>query len=544
MRSLLLLFIMLKLPFALAADVCGKVVKASGDTCPALKVQVDVSKCPDVTGPNLVDAKVYCGKDGNALARVWVPTAILKFGFSKPSFFDKEWKQISASTQGRNLANRDIASPAPAAPTPTHEEAREPQAQPEKAHTEPANTKTEQKPELAPAAKPAEQVNAVATLAEPTLSTSAPKAATFSDKFAGYLDFYYAYNTARPSQKNVITDQSNSVKTYANPTNKYRYYDFYHNQLSLSWAQLRVTHTEGDVSVQIDFDYGTAADQNALAGYSDSEPASASATDLVSKNIGQAFLTYKPMEVPGFSVSAGKMYTHIGYELPRPKDNWNYSHSVMYGYGAPFWHTGVAIGYEFIPEKLIATGYVYNGWNNFYDNNAAKSYGAQVKWVPSSEFTLVYNMIRGPEKWLNENDNKEVHEFNAQWNMSEAWSVAVEGLWGYEDRVRVPEGNRPRRGEWWATLLFVKHQPVSWYYTALRFENFTDEIGWIFAADPDPNKQVLQGYTLTSSATLAKGFDVRFEARHDVANRESKYLTAAGTTRTQTTFNVAGLYSF
>lgn len=522
----------------LGASDCAQVDLAPAATCEQLRVSIDVSKCPfHHEGPGRRDAKVNCRSTapGKGTARAWFPEAIVRVDLVQDGFPGRSWAVAGITSSPRERS----AQTAP------------PSAQPTEVVVINSKESVPAKKELPPTplvAAPTDSPEGVSVVREPAVagepSVHVKTSGVGETLVAGYLDFYYSYNFGRPAQRNVAADTSNSFKTYATPTNRYRYYDFYHNQLSLSWAQLQVIHTQGDVTGQIDFDYGTAADQNALAGYADSEPSSAAATDLVSKNIGQAFLTYKPSSIPRLTINAGKMYTHIGFEVPRAKDNWAYSHSFTYGYGLPFWHVGVSAGYAWIPDQLVTTFYVYNGWNNFYDNNAAKTLGAQVKWTPSARLAITWNSIHGPEKWQQERDMKSAHEINAVYQINEQWSVAVEGLYGWEDHVTVSEGQGPKKADWWSGLLFARYQANDWLYGAARFEQFTDTRGWVFVGDPNPDSQSIQSYTATAATRLEKQFELRYEVRHDVANRESKFLNSGGTSRQQTTALVSALLTF
>ena len=149
----------------------------------------------------------------------------------------------------------------------------------------------------------------------------------------------------------------------------------------------------------LDLDFGNFAELNtqsvALAG---SGGPTFGAANEVTKHIGQAIFTYTPVKAPGWVFEVGKMPTHIGLELMKSKDNWNYTRSTLFSFGGPFWHTGVHVGYALIPNQLNLGTYLYNGWGTVTDSNFVPTYGLQLKWTPNDRLTAIYNAISGPEQ--------------------------------------------------------------------------------------------------------------------------------------------------
>ncbi len=134
-----------------------------------------------------------------------------------------------------------------------------------------------------------------------------------------FADTYYAYNFNQPAA--VIAPNSASVATSSVPDarNTYRYYDFYHNQISLSLLELSVLAKYGEVSLLTDLDFGPFADANAA-----STSATGKSVDEVSKHLGQTVVMYRPTG-SRFQLDVGKMYSHVGAETVKSKDNFNYS---------------------------------------------------------------------------------------------------------------------------------------------------------------------------------------------------------------------------
>lgn len=61
--------------------------------------------------------------------------------------------------------------------------------------------------------------------------------------FSGFFDGYYSYNFNSPKQSSGLSASTVSAASIPPATNVYRYYDAYHNQPTLSLAELTVKVT-------------------------------------------------------------------------------------------------------------------------------------------------------------------------------------------------------------------------------------------------------------------------------------------------------------
>ena len=344
-------------------------------------------------------------------------------------------------------------------------------------------------------------------------------------------DTYYSYNFNQPAP--VAAPNATSVNTAAIPSgqNTYRYYDTFHNQMSLSLAELSVLAKQGEASFLADLDFGTFADLNAA-----STGAGGKSVDEVSKHVGQAVVSYKP-EGSRFSFDFGKMYSHVGAETVKSKDNFNYSRTVLFSYSMPFWHTGIHVGYDIIPDKLQGSFYVYNGWNSIYDNNKSKSVGAQLKYTPSSLVTVAYNYLGGPERSDSEKDWKTLHEVNTAWNFGDRWAAITDLLYGQEKNVSI--GTTRANATWYGGFAALKYNLSDRSYLSPRFELFRDQHGYILSGGP----QTIKSGTLTYGYSLCRGLDLRTEGRWDSSTQKpfSKGLVAKNS---QTTLLAALLFTY
>lgn len=337
-------------------------------------------------------------------------------------------------------------------------------------------------------------------------------------KFGVFVDSYYAYNFNRPPQVSAALPPAN---------NTYRYYDTYHNQMTLNLAEVSMGLKYKEVSLLADLDFGPFADLNATSN---------SVVDESSKHIGQAVVSFRPVD-SRFFLEAGKMYSHMGLETVKSKDNFNYSRTIFFSYGMPFWHTGVRLGFDAIPEKLQTSLYVYNGWNTLYDTNSSKTLGLQVKYMPSSSLSMAYNLIGGPERMDTESDLKTVHEANITVVASQKWTVAGDLLYGSEEGASI--GTNKKTAKWYGAILVVKYQLNDLSFLSPRYEVYRDEDGHTLAGP----SQTIQSATFTYSRILTQGLEARAELRHDFST-EKTFTAASENKKFQTTALVALLFAY
>ncbi len=366
----------------------------------------------------------------------------------------------------------------------------------------------------------------------------APSSDSSSSKLqiSGLFDFYYSYNKNRPRTPSPISSTSVPSASIPNGNNQLRYYDIYHNQIALNLAELTLRKTSPEVSFLVDLDFGGFADQNAAVASPSTAPTN-QVVDEVSKHIGQAFITYTPSSAPNLTIEIGKMPTHVGYELMKPRDNWQYSRSTAFGFGGPFWHTGIHVGYAVVPQKLIPSLYIYNSWNSIYDNNSGKTLGAQLKMVPSNELSVIYNFIGGPEQAGNNANYKTIHEINTVYTLGPKTAFALELLAGHEKNALI--GSTLANPSWRAMSLHAKFQLSPAYTLSPRFEVFRDTHGYTVGGP----SQTIYGYTLTNGFTLATGLETRLEFRYDDSTYRQRFEAHDGTTKSQLTGTLGVIYS-
>jgi len=166
-----------------------------------------------------------------------------------------------------------------------------------------------------------------ALLLAPALALAAEvKAPTIA--MSGQVDSYYTLNLSH-------------AQDYAVPTNGLSG----DTGFNLNAAKLSTTAALAPVTVRLDLAYAKEAQFT---------------TNLL---VEQAFVSLKLGQV---TFDAGRFSTPCGFEVLSAKDNWLYSHGLLFNFAMPIAHEGVRASLAVTPE-LTLTGYVANGgdlWSN------------------------------------------------------------------------------------------------------------------------------------------------------------------------------------
>ena len=321
-----------------------------------------------------------------------------------------------------------------------------------------------------------------ALLLSPCLQAFAEEKTNSELKWQGHFDFYYQ------SSPEVIED---------------RYFDRHINQMTLNMAEVSLQKTSGKTNFRIDLAYGEMVDQ--LSG------GSSQAVNEPTRNITQALISYKFKE--DVTVSAGKFYTHMGLEVTKAKDNWQYSRSYTYNYGIPFWHEGLSIHYQIVPDQWSATLYVLNAWDGriSQEQNKSTTLGANLNYIGTKDLILNYNFIGGAE--ASSGGQRQVHELNASYNFNDRYALAFDGILG--EQKKVPNVGNAR---WNAWAVYLKAKVNQIYTVSSRYEVFDDSdqgfaiSGGLLAAG---TKQKITSITLSNHFDMGDGLEARFEVRSD-----------------------------
>lgn len=509
---------------------CGEVKQVKGTQCSALNVQFDLSQCGDAQTNS---ARVICRASGTtAEVRTNKNTfrVALENSGGKWQVAGKVWqfpKQESKSTRAVAAATTEPGTEGDGLALPV-------------VATKPLSLDSKLNvPEDAYA--PDGEVKSKEPKQKSLSEAQSEPASIAGFKLSAFIDVYYGQNMngAAPAQ------HTGNPATIPNANTNLRYYDQYSDQIQISLAELTVKKETSKMGLLLDLDFGTSADINgANPPYSASTTTSEIRTDEMSKHIGQAVVSFKP--VKGLLLEAGKMATHVGLETMKSKDNWNYSRSTLYTYGLPLWHSGAHVGFEVVPNAAWLGTYVYNGWNSMYENNHSKSLGAQLKITDGQLFTFVANYLGGPEKNLDNVNRRQIYEANLTLNLPNQMSLQGDWLEGREEHVLDATTSEYRSVTWKSYTCALKWAPIAEFSLSPRYEVYEDVDGYTFGGyDQVGFAQTLTSWTVTGAFTVADQTELRLEWRQDQSSKADRFTKSNfETTNEQVTYTAALLSSF
>lgn len=109
----------------------------------------------------------------------------------------------------------------------------------------------------------------------------------------------------------------------------------------------------------------------------------------------------------GAQMDVGLFGTIAGLEVAESHLNWNYTRGLLWAWNEPFSHLGAKVNFP-VGDTLTGTLMLVNGFDNAFDQNSGKSFGAQASWAPHDGFNTTITWIQGPENegtndgWLND----------------------------------------------------------------------------------------------------------------------------------------------
>lgn len=320
----------------------------------------------------------------------------------------------------------------------------------------------------------------------------------------GFVDAYYCFNFADPLSH----------------TNQLRNFDVTHDQFVISTAEISVTKVAAPVGFRVDVDLGPTNDI-----------VQSNATGSIA-NVGQAYITYVAPVGRGLTIDAGKFVTHMGLEVIKAKDDYNYSRSLLFALSIPYYHLGARASYP-VSDALTLNGYFLNCYNGV-PTNSKKTFGLGAVLAATSKLTIIGNWIGGPalpdavsKKFRN------VGEVIASLQATDQLLVAADGVYGQEN---LPSGTVLWKGIA-GYMRYVLCDPSA---LTLRGELYKDPQGFTSGTPQD-----LREFTLTYEYKGLSNLVLRGEYRYDwsdavVYDGNSGQLTR----RNQATFTLGAIVVF
>ncbi len=253
----------------------------------------------------------------------------------------------------------------------------------------------------AAASRPEWQGPAAVSDAEPSEETPVGVASSGGQpiSFTGLLDTYFTHNTNDPE------DGYNTLY-YTNPNSR---------GFGLNQAKLEIDASgDGPIGFRSDIWFGSGARlfRDGL------EPGPLE--DVL--YIQQAYGYYQFANGAEFNV--GAFGTIAGLEVAESHLNWNYTRGILWAWNEPFSHVGAKISTP-ITDTVTATFMLVNGFDNAWDQNSGKTYGAQISLAPNDRFNTTATWISGQEGDQGETGLLKNFSWNMYGGLHERFEVMV-----------------------------------------------------------------------------------------------------------------------
>jgi len=317
--------------------------------------------------------------------------------------------------------------------------------------------------------------------------------------------------------------------------NALRVFDYDDRELKLDVAELVVQRPASkplELGFRVDATVGQSVPEVAASYglFRDRDTGEAEDYDL-----HQVFVSWVAPLGKGLKIDAGKFVTPFGLEVIDGYDGYNdnQTRSLLFGYAIPFTHTGLRASYPF-SEKVAGTVAVVQGWDNWSDNNGAKSILVQVVFTPSPRWALTLNAMGGPEQKDNRRDDRYLYNAVVTFKPTDRLTLGFDAVAGQEEGLQGPGA----RACWTAVAGYLRWVVSGRVALAARAEVFDDADGVRTGA-----AQRVKEITLTPECKLGHHFVVRGDLRHDWSDAEPFEKGDTPSSR-QTTATVALLFVY
>jgi len=337
---------------------------------------------------------------------------------------------------------------------------------------------------------------------------------------AGFVDVYYGYNFNQPG------NGPSGLRE-----NQLRNFDFYNDQFALSLVELMFHKDPDPFGFRVDLDFGPTTD---WVHATEPTPAGSPVPDGIEvyKHIQQAYLSWKPSSM--WTIEAGKFVTHMGFEVIESKDNWNYSRSLLFAWAIPYYHSGLRISHTH--DNFWINGYIYNGWNNVVEDNAGKTFGAQLGLTPIKGLTIIQNWIGGPESV---GESRQVLDTVVMFSPIDMLSLGLNYDYGWFKTSTA--GDRI----WTGVAAYAKIAPTDRLAFIPRLEWFDDQGGFATTGSTTATGRIIKEFTLTAEHKCSENVLTRLEYRGDWSTEDIfASETGVSNTDTQDTITLGLVYMF
>lgn len=328
---------------------------------------------------------------------------------------------------------------------------------------------------------------------------------------SGLIDGYYSYNANRPA--NLANGQMNDLYNFNDKT----------DQFNLAEARLTLNHDPDPIGAHVDVFFGRA---NTLVNGGSHDQGD---------YLEQAFISLKPPKAKGLELDFGKFVTSAGAEVIESKDNWNYSHSLLFSWAIPYFHFGLRSSMPVGKSETIGVQ-VVNGWNNVTKTNGGVTIGLTSAWV-KPKYTWNLNYYGGPENPNTQKGYRNLIDTTLLLTPTARFNAYINYDYGQNRDALSAQGDT-NLNHWQGIAVAARQQVTGTSALAGRFEFFHDNNGFTTGT-----AQKLKEFTASYEYKWAEGLLTRLEYRRDWSDQPFFHKGDANMVDTQSTVT-AGFVAF
>lgn len=330
----------------------------------------------------------------------------------------------------------------------------------------------------------------------------------------------------KPFQYNLEFD-GYGAKNYNNPDsgfNALRAFDLHSNTFRVGTAGADLDYKTERFGAHLTGGYG-----DLFRGLALTEPALQGANAYLS----QFYVSYKPLKGSGLQFDAGKFYTSVGGEPTDTQVNFNYSRSLLFALGSPYYHFGIRATIP-ITKSFSVSPQLLNGWNNLVDNNKGKTFGLATT-LTRSRWGWAQTYMVGAEKNRTNAGKRQLIDEVVTFSPHRSVQTYAELLYVRDKRAGADSG----ADAWYGVAVASRWSATKKLSFSPRFEYYVDQTGFTSGLP-----QHLREVTGTAEYKLHPLVMTRLEFREDFSNQRYFETGQDGKRRQQSTLTLAVLFAF
>ncbi|MEC5165431.1 hypothetical protein RCH18_001159 [Flavobacterium sp. PL11] len=324
---------------------------------------------------------------------------------------------------------------------------------------------------------------AAMTLCFSAIAFSQEEKSTNPLTISGYAETYFQYDANNPD--------NNSRPGFIYSHNR-------NNEVSLNLGFVKANYETENVRANLAIAAGSYMNANYAV-----EPG-------VLKNIYEANVSFKVAKNHNLWLTAGIMPSHIGYESAVGADCFTLTRSIM-AENSPYFEAGAKITYISPSGQWELTGLYLNGWQRIQkvDGNTTPSFGHQIVYRPSSNFSINSSSFLGNDKADNVRQKRYFHDLYFDYDIT----TKVKVLAGFDIGWEQDAPQSDDYNKWYGTSIMAQLMATDKLNFAVRGEYYQDKKGVIISSG-NPNGFETYGFSLNADYKITSNLMWRTEIKN------------------------------